>query len=57
MIIYYLIVGFILFFTAYIFDVIKTENHVDRFIAVMVMVLLWPLIILAMVKCMARHFF
>ena len=54
MIIYYLIVGFILFFTAYIFDVIKTENHIDRFLAVIVIVLLWPLIVLAVVKYIAK---
>ena len=46
-----------MFFVAYILDAIKTEKHLDRFLAVMVIVILWPLIILAMVKYMARDFF
>lgn len=57
MIIFYLCCGVLIFFVAYILDAIKTENHLDRFLAVMVIVILWPLIILAMVKYMARDFF
>ncbi len=57
MIIFYLCCGVLIFFVSYILDAIKTENHLDRFLAVMVIVILWPLIILAMVKYMARDFF
>lgn len=57
MIIFYLCCGVLIFFVAYILDAIKTEKHLDRFLAVMVIVILWPLIILAMVKYMARDFF
>ncbi|HDX9140735.1 hypothetical protein [Klebsiella michiganensis] len=54
MIIFYLCCGVLVFLAAYILDVIKTENHIDRFLAVIVIVLLWPLIVLAVVKYIAK---
>lgn len=56
MIIFYLCCGVLMFFAAYILDVIKTENHIDRFLALTVIVLLWPLIVLAVLKYIAKFF-
>ena len=44
-----------MFFAAYILDVIRTENSFDRLLAVMAIVLLWPLVVSSVIVNIVRH--
>lgn len=55
MIIFYLCCGVLMFFAAYILDVIRTENSFDRLLAVMAIVLLWPLVVSSVIVNIVRH--